>query len=75
MIFLGLALALAIAAVWFYQMSGTIEDKRQKLKNHRGITRGQSAFRKKLTVYSKYAAYVAGCAAIFVAWLHFGLGL
>jgi hypothetical protein len=75
MIFLGLAVVSALLAAWFYSMSGTIEEKRQKLKNHRAITRGQSAFRKNMTVWSKYAAYVLVCLAIFLTWLHFGLGL
>ncbi len=75
MIFVGLAVVLALLAVWLYGLSGAIEEKRQKLKNHRGITRGQSAFRKNMTVFTKYASYVSGCLAIFAAWLHFGIGL
>jgi len=75
MIFLGLAVGSAVLAAWFYSLSGTIEEKRQKLKNRRAITREQSSFRKNMTVWSKYGAYVMGCLAIFLAWLHFGLGL
>jgi len=75
MIFVGLAGVSAILAVWFYSLSGTIEEKRVKLKNHRAITREQSALRKTMTVWAKYGAYVLGSLAIFLLWLHFGLGL
>ena len=75
MIFVGLAVVLVLAAIWLFSLSGTIEEKRQKLKNHRGITRGQSTTRKNMTVFTKNAAYVLGCLAILSLWLHFGLGL
>ncbi len=75
MIFLAFAILAAAGGAWLYWLSGTIEAKRQKLKNKRGITRGQSAFRKNATVFAKYGSYVLGCLAIFSAWLHFGLGL
>ena len=75
MIFVGLAAVMVITAIWLFSLSGTIEEKRQKLKNHRGITRSQSATRKTMTVVSKKAAYVLGCLAVLCLWLHFGLGL
>jgi len=75
MIFVGLAAVLLVAAGWLYWLSGAIEEKRQKLKNHRGITREQSSTRKTMTVVSKNASYVVGFLAIFSLWLHFGLGL
>ncbi len=75
MIFVGLAVIMGIAAFWSYSLSGTIEEKRQKLKNHRGITRAQSSGRKTMTVVAKNGAYVLGCLAILCLWLHFGLGL
>lgn len=75
MIFVGLAAVMVIAAFWLYSLSGTIEEKRQKLKNHRNITREQSATRKTMTVASKNAAYVLAGLAVLALWLHFGLGL
>jgi NADH:ubiquinone oxidoreductase subunit len=75
MIFLGMAAAAAIAAGWFYWLSGAIEERRQKLKNQRGITREQSATRKNLTVVAKYTSYVLAGLAVLAAWLHFGFGL
>ncbi len=75
MIFIGLAAVFLVAAGWLYWLSGTIEEKRQKLKNNRGITRGQSSTRKTMTVVSKNASYVLGSLAILSLWLHFGLGL
>ena len=75
MIFLGLTAVLLAAAAWSYWAPGAIEDKRAKLKNHRGLTREQSAARKNMTVFTKKASYVLVCIAIFTAWLHFGLGL
>ena len=75
MIFIGLTVVFLAAAAWSYWASGAIEDKRAKLKNHRGLTREQSAARKTMTVVTKKASYVLVCLAIFTAWLHFGLGL
>lgn len=75
MIFVGLAAIMVIAAIWLFSLSGTIEEKREKLKNHRSITREQSAARKTMTVISKKAAYALGGLAILCLWLHFGLGL
>ena len=75
MIFLGFAVASAIAAGWLFWLSGAIEERRQKLKNQRGITRGQSATRKTMTVVAKYASYVLACLAVLATWLHFGFGL
>ena len=75
MIFVGLAAVLLVAAGWLFWLSGTIEDKRQKLKNHRGITRGQSNTRKTMTVVAKNASYVLVGLAVLSLWLHFGIGL
>jgi len=75
MMFLGIAVAAAIAAGWLFWLSGAIEEKRQKLKNQRGITRGQSATRKTMTVGAKYGSYALACLAVAAAWLHFGFGL
>ena len=72
LVFAGVAL---LVAAWLYSLSGTIEEKRQKLKNNRGITRGQSNFRKNMTVYAKYGAFVLIGLAVIAAWLHFGFGL
>ena len=75
MIVLAFAAVSLVVAGWLYWLSGAIEEKRQKLKNNRGITRGQSAGRKTMTVVAKNASYVFGCLAILAVWLHFGLGL
>ena len=75
MIFVGLAAVMLFAAFWLYSLSGTIEEKRQKLKNHRNITREKSATRKTMTVVSKNASYVLVGLAVLALWLHFGLGL
>lgn len=75
MIFLGLAGLSVVVAAWLYWLSGAIEEKRQQLKNKRGITRERSAARKTMTVVAKNASYVFGGVAILAAWLHFGLGL
>lgn len=73
--FLSFAVAAAIAAGWLFWLSGAIEEKRQKLKNRRGITRERSAFRKTLTIGTKYASYGLACVSAVAAWLHFGFGL
>ncbi len=75
MILLGFAGVAVIVAAWLYWLSGTIEERRVKLKNNRGITRGQSAFRKNMTVFAKYASYVLAGLAVVAVWLHFGFGL